>query len=229
MKIKGKYHVKHALIVNQESLQKIILILNNFFPNAKMSFTATLKNDADVRFDSAEELYLYDNVGDYRILVLSLETEKYSSYRLIFNSRHGDNSYFIKWVAVISYHLDDKMKIISLEAQLKDAFQEMKPAFLYNLISIIPFTPFRTIIVIYWALYFIFNWYENIVFIIPTIVIVIWTFFDIFQKSLFPSLQFAIGKGVGRIKNRENVRKALVGLVVGIITVGGTILSLLKT
>jgi len=51
---------------------------------------------------------------------------------------------------------------------------------------------------------------------------------EIIQNSLFPSLQFAIGKGKEEMDQREKFRKTLIGIIITLITIGVSVLSFLK-
>ena len=211
MQLVEELYIRHSLEVSKESIEKLLLILKVNFPNTEIVFSATLKNDAKIIFDSIDELFTYDNFGKYSIVVLSISGKQYDSFCIVFNSSPVDKYHIFTWSANVRYHQSKKTDSTALKANLSEIFQEMKPSFMYNILCIMPM---NYIFYIYFTILFIFVAIESksqmplvtlvkmYVLILPFLIL-----FVIYQIALLPRLQFALGKEIKRIKSREKLRQ----------------------
>lgn len=71
MKVSKEFSVKKALILDQGKMAELNDELCQYCD--KVTWEATSKNDADIEFDSFQELMQYDNFGDERIVRLTVE------------------------------------------------------------------------------------------------------------------------------------------------------------
>ncbi|MBR2898391.1 MAG: hypothetical protein IKC23_02045 [Fibrobacter sp.] len=81
MKIKNKFFIKKSLCIREKDIRNLYSILTEFFDSIQLK--ATVKNGADIDFDSLDELLLFDNMGGKAIRTLMIYAEKRENYKTI--------------------------------------------------------------------------------------------------------------------------------------------------
>jgi len=75
MKLDVKFKKKYAISLDEEKIKHVLSILDEYFSETNgegtfSSIKALLKNEATIKFESVDELFKYDNSGEFRIIEL---------------------------------------------------------------------------------------------------------------------------------------------------------------
>ena len=244
MRFDISFKKRDAIALEKDTLKKLTTLLDEQYPNASISISASLKNAARVRFDNIEELLAYDNSGKYSIEKLSIRHYNYShNTGVSIDFEQGLHMFFAYSSTIcVSFEMESKDDCIAFRAKLEHIFEEMRLPFYYTFLSKISFLSLVWGVVgvvlgsflIYMPLspssagsditipitqHIIFTFAGSILIIL---ILGIPFGMDHFWARLFPPIQYLWGKGIEHSRNigkkRANIFWViLMGIVVGII------------
>jgi hypothetical protein len=233
MEFNIRFKNRYAITIQEKTMNKLILLLNEYYPNTDISISATSNNDDTVRFNDVKELLTYDNSGDYRIKTLNIKSGSNHYCEIKFNS---GVSLFFQYDSTISisFGLERKDECIAFRAKLENIFREMRQPLYYTILSKISIEALFLWIGILWLFYHYLQPENtrNISISIPifafTILVVVFGISFILGinrilVTLFPPIHFSWGDEVIRLEKMAKTRSnifwvVIIGIILAIIS-----------
>jgi len=230
MEFKITFKEKHAIALQEKKINKIAILLKQYYPDANMSISALLKNEDRVWFNDIEELLAYDNSNDYRIDTLYIDTDSRGNYEIKFHSTASVIFAYDSTVSV-SFYMENKDDCIAFKAKLKEIFKEMRLPFYYTFLS--KFSATSTFILVM-TLYWFYNFMQPRITESPSVSLSMFAFIILFivfgvafisgvghiWSTLFLPIYFLWGDDIIRLekiaKTRSNIFWAV---IVGVILI----------
>lgn len=213
----NKFKSKRALVVNEKSLTEIVTLIGRYYPDKEVSIEATLKNGGNKKFVALDELFKYDNAGNYRIEELTIWFDSLSRGRLTFESTNDRFYHLIDGTTMtLKYEMEKKEDCISFEANLYEIIKKMRLPLYYTVLSRIHFFSIFVVVAIanglFSAIYLSQNttsmpiWVVGLGLAISFFISAGVYIIDKIRGALFPPIQFMLGDERQRLSKLEKVR-----------------------
>ncbi|MCL2284651.1 MAG: hypothetical protein FWC26_15155 [Fibromonadales bacterium] len=232
MKFNIAFEEKCAIALHEKMISKIIVLLNQYYPNVNTSISATLNNKNSVQFNDLKELLTYDNSGDYRIETLNIDSGCKNNFSIKFKS---SMSIFLAYSSTVSvsFCMETKDDCVTFKARLKEIFREIRLPFYYTILSKISsastFLPAMALCWLY--LYIQPNVAKNSSISLPTFTLIILIIISAIAfisgigriwSTLFLPIHFLWGDEVIRLEKIAKIRSnvfwvVIIGIIVGIV------------
>jgi len=211
-----------AVELDERNLRDLLCIIQRFYPNNTPRIIAALKDNREVEFFNADDLFKHDNHGNSRIVGLCIVCDK--NYKIAFVGKFPPKNFIYTSTIEIEFSIGEQERYTLLLTDIENFLSKVKLSMLYSVIinAVAP-----VLLIFYSVLFFIF--FNNIlkipfnitdIFVI-TLLIVAATFATsmyikpIWQKIFCP-IYFFWGEEVKRLKKIDAIIIYLVGFATGL-------------
>ena len=232
MKLEYSLKESHAISFNEETVNKLFTLLKEYYNNDNIIISSKLQNEADISFESIEELLSYENLGEFRLNELTIKSNGTSDYRI--EIKKGSHFFFTYGSTItIRFSLDNIDQCIGFRAKLKYLLKEIRLPFSYTILSKISIPIVIWFFSILFSLFFYLQPTSNsgnsipistfvILILIVAIIIGVIFVLNLFWVKLFPPIYYLWGKENLRFEKITKIRSKIfwvifIGLIVGII------------
>lgn len=231
MLINGKHKSKHALVITEDILRELDDVLK--IGEKSNVYSAKLVNESVVEFENLEELLLFENFQDQKIVSLSVNPSHSDRHLYIGTERDFPVFRSYDHSAILTYSVNSSEEELALREKVRKILEKARaqysPLYKINIISC-----FWLFFLIFFLLLSFFALFviggspkESVVIPVNTVVIVSISFLAVvfgvyllgrFWKKIMPPVVFCTGEGQSEFRKLSKKRQNLFwGVIVAVI------------